>query len=177
MQRVLADPRVWAVSEHVTPRQLQRLTPASISALRLEGREFSVRVFFGRADLQSEPVVRPDAEGLQVDFGPSQVVQYVPSMMDGDTVLEGHLAILRHADYARIGVSARPISRWFTALARSLEQSIGNSGAKLVTVSPGRAPAPTRGHTLVSPGVAALSRAGMRLKQFVDSRIEFSVTE
>jgi hypothetical protein len=173
--RVLRDERVWALAEWVRTRHFERLTLESTQQLAFEGREYSLRIFIGRRDLRPEPVFRPSAGGLELDFGPSRAVQFVPSMKHGDTVLEGQLSILKEADYARMGVSFGPLAEWFAELSRSLTQSIKSHGAKLITLSPGAPPALSRRRPLVSPGVIELRRQGARLKQFLDSNIEFDI--
>jgi hypothetical protein len=174
---VLTDSVIWALTESVTPGQFERLSVATLSELSFAGREYTTRVFIGRADLSEEPLFETRPGRLELDFAKSRAVQFVPSTETGDTIIEGSLAILHEADYRRIGVDPGPLLGWFGLLSKSLEAMIVKDRVHLVTLAPGELPARSRRRVLISPGVIQLHKNGHRLKQFLNSKIEFGIEE
>jgi hypothetical protein len=175
LEDVLADPNIWGLVDTGSPARFQRLTKEFLRNVELSGREYSVVIFLGQVELANVPVFETTPGRLHIDFARSRCIQLVPSMQQGEFIIEGNLAILRPSEYDRSRIDAVPILKWFRELSKAFERRLGKAGVRLITTGPGGSRSRSPRRVLVSQGVVDLAKQGKRLKQFLGSSIEFEL--
>jgi hypothetical protein len=173
--RLAGDPQLWWLASKPATKQYTSLVAESIQSMPFTGRSYALRLYVGHKDLSPSPVWRQAGSAPELDFIRSRAIQVIPSLVDGEVLLEGHVSIMRPADYQAHGVAFQPLHRWFREVCESLEQTIAPPKATLIVLSPTEPPAPSRRKTALSKGAAAWKKGGGRLKQFSESVIEFDL--
>jgi hypothetical protein len=164
----------WCVAEHTRDQRVTGVDRSQVDELTFERDPLSLQLFLGRRDLCDAPVWRETADGRPtVDFVRSRAVQYVPATIAQDVMIEGRLAIMRDRYYADLGLEFLPFKSWFTSLVTSLERAIHTPGVRVLSRLESEPWAVTPRKILVSPMAIEWRKAGHKLKQAAESRVEF----
>lgn len=176
LARVLEQDGVWCLAEREGARVLMPLGVADAKHVGLKGREYAVRFFLGRKDL-GEPVIREVLGGMELMMVPSLAVQVAPSMLVGEVLTEGTIAIMRKHQYEEAGVDDHQLHRWFQTLVGELREALLPPRVVLYTTGGDDPDAEARGKHVVSASALERHRRGVKFKQFVQSRIELVARE
>lgn len=171
-----ADPQLWFVVDSFPELAEAPATATVLRELTFQGRGHA-QVFLGRNDLGPGPQWRIAGRRNELDFVVSQAVQLIPSVTQGDVLVEGRMAIMRRSDYERNGITFEPLRNWFREVGASLRKSLKTREMRLITRSATEAPATSARKVSVSPGAIAWRRGGKRLQQVAGSLIEFDIPE
>ncbi|MDQ3519890.1 MAG: hypothetical protein M3466_16000, partial [Gemmatimonadota bacterium] len=123
---------VWCVATFLGDRPSIVLDRHALASLSFELGTGPALLNIGRTDLAPEPVWRMAERRRLVDMIRSRAIQYNPSLVRGDTILEGHLGIMRRLYYEELGLPYEPLQRWFASLVRSLKKTLHVEGAAIL---------------------------------------------
>lgn len=174
LSALTTDPLLWLVVDSFPGSGAALATATVLQELTFQG-PGQLQVFLGRKDLGPGPQWRIAGRRKELDFTASQAIQFVPSMVERDVLVEGRLAIMHRSDYERDGIAFEPLRNWFREIGGSLKTGLKTQQMRLITYSATEAPAPSARKVLVSPGAIVWRRSGKRLQQVAGSLIEFDI--
>jgi len=170
IRRVCGENQLWIVLWRVGS-SAEIISPESISPSWFEGSGDYLHFFIGDPAVCPAPQWRFVRGTREIDFALSYAVQLVPSLMapDGNTLLQGRLAILRPADYEDASRYAE-LRKFFRRLRSDLRR---NSDSSHVVVQPLATGGRKRwSDMLVGPAVVHSKR---NLKQFFEGEVRFEL--
>jgi hypothetical protein len=171
LRRACKEFGLWLVVWRVG-RNADRADPETLQLSMFDAaQDDSVQFFLGRSSLCPEPQWRVVGDRRELDFRRSYTVQLVPSVVgpDGNTLLQGSLAIMRATDYEDSSLAAE-LTRLFKQLKSDLKRN-SDAGFIIIQTLPNGERKPWK-NMLVGK---AVPDTGMKLKQFVEGRVEFRV--
>jgi hypothetical protein len=155
---------------------LAELTIGQLSDLTMflaETKTGGASIFLGRSDLSTSPIWRITSKGRELDFVRSLAVQFVPSIVAGDTMLEGRCDIHRASEYALVGADDSGLRKWIGAIRRSMRSAWKVPGVQVRLESKDGVRSSVGKTTLFSPGAVDWYRHGGKLKQFPEGTFSF----
>lgn len=138
-----------------------------------EGKSAVAPIFLGRSDISNGPIWRISAKGKELDFVRSLAIQFVPSVVAGDTMLEGRFDIHRASEYELVGVEHGDLRKWIAQLRRSMRSMWKVPGIGIRLESRDGVRSAVGGTVLFSPGAVDWYRQGGKLKQFPEGTFSF----
>ena len=170
-----ANPLLWLLLNYPRERRVIRADIDAVKALSFMSGPGEVQMLLGCKRLCEDPWWRSVGERDEIDFKGSQAIQLVPALVQGDVLLEGHIAIMQKADYEASGMKFEPLAGWFRSVCKSLAQAIMAQEIALTNLSLTERPTRSRRKVLISPGAISWRENGKRLKQFAETSIEFDI--
>jgi hypothetical protein len=170
VRRICGEAGLWLVVWRVGGNA-DAVSPEAVAPSWLEGTDDSIQFFLGDPLLCSTPKWRIVDDRRELDFTRSYAVQLVPSLEapDGQTLLQGRLAIMRAPDYEDTSRYVE-LSKLYKRLRSDLQR---NSDSGRIVVQQLSSGGKKRwGEMLVSPAVAD---SNPKLKQFFRSEVEFEL--
>lgn len=175
LQKQVSDLAVWVVLW--TPgRDCCYYPPGNLNVTSLKFNATNadeIMLFLGCKELAEKPGWRESPHGNEIDFKKSRTIQFIPSLVVGEILLEGRLAIMRELEYEQDGIDPKPLFRWYRQVVKSLASI--KAPEAVITQQTSLGDLKEFPSVVVSLGAIKWRCKGRRLKQFPGSAVEFDV--